>query len=82
MVFYESPHRIKHVVEAMKDVFGEERQMVLAREVTKRFEEFIRGTVAEVSEWLNSEKIRGEFVMIVEGNKKKRMKTSLGCTGR
>ncbi|GEK92024.1 16S rRNA (cytidine(1402)-2'-O)-methyltransferase [Alkalibacterium kapii] len=68
LVFYESPHRIKQVVVAMKEVFGEKRQIVLAREVTKRFEEFIRGTIKEVLEWLNNEKIRGEFVVIVEGN--------------
>ncbi|MFO8068936.1 MAG: 16S rRNA (cytidine(1402)-2'-O)-methyltransferase [Alkalibacterium sp.] len=68
LVFYESPHRVKQVVEAMSDVFGAERKLVLAREVTKRFEEFIRGTTEEVVDWLNNEKIRGEFVIIVEGN--------------
>lgn len=68
LVFYESPHRIKQVVETMKDAFSDERKIVLAREVTKRFEEFIRGTIGEVLEWLNHEKIRGEFVIIVEGN--------------
>lgn len=68
LVFYESPHRIKQVVEEMEDVFGSERKVVLAREVTKRFEEFIRGTIEEVIEWLSNENIRGEFVLIVEGN--------------
>ena len=68
LVFYESPHRIKQVVEAMTKVFGAERKLVLAREVTKRFEEFIRGTMDEVYEWLSNENIRGEFVIIVEGN--------------
>ncbi|WP_218162490.1 16S rRNA (cytidine(1402)-2'-O)-methyltransferase [Alkalibacterium sp. 20] len=68
LVIYESPHRVKQVVEEMSNVFGAERKLVLAREVTKRFEEFIRGTVEEVVEWLNNEKIRGEFVVIVEGN--------------
>ncbi|WP_423188602.1 16S rRNA (cytidine(1402)-2'-O)-methyltransferase [Alkalibacterium sp. f15] len=68
LVFYESPHRVKQVVEEMSSVFGAERKLVLAREVTKRFEEFIRGTTEEVVEWLNNEKIRGEFVIIVEGN--------------
>lgn len=68
LVFYESPHRIKQVVEQMVIVFGAERQIVLAREVTKRFEEFVRGTAPEVLEWLENEQIRGEFVLIVEGN--------------
>ncbi|MER2064579.1 MAG: rRNA (cytidine-2'-O-)-methyltransferase, partial [Alkalibacterium sp.] len=49
-------------------VFGAERKLVLAREVTKRYEEFVRGTMAEVYEWLSNENIRGEFVIIVEGN--------------
>lgn len=68
LVFYESPHRVKQVVEEMEKVFGSQRQIVLAREVTKRFEEFIRGTSKEISEWLSNENIRGEFVVIVEGN--------------
>lgn len=68
LVFYESPHRVKQVVEEMQNVFGSDRNLVLAREVTKRFEEFIRGTVEEVLEWLSQENIRGEFVLIVEGN--------------
>lgn len=68
LVFYESPHRVKQVVEEIEKVFGPQRRIVLAREVTKRFEEFIRGTTEEVSEWLSDERIRGEFVLIVEGN--------------
>lgn len=68
LVFYESPHRIKQVLEQMISVFGSERKIVLAREVTKRFEEFIRGNTVEVLEWLENEQIRGEFVLIAEGN--------------
>lgn len=68
LVFYESPHRIKQVVEQMVNVFGTERQIVLAREVTKRFEEFVRGTTQDVLDWLEKEQIRGEFVLIAEGN--------------
>lgn len=68
IVFYESPHRLKQRIEEMENVFGSDRRIVLARELTKRFEEFIRGTLAEVKEWTNSEQLRGEFVVIVEGN--------------
>lgn len=68
LIFYESPHRIKKVVEQMIAVFGPKRQLVLAREVTKRFEEFIRGNAQEVYGWLSEEQIRGEFVLIAEGN--------------
>lgn len=68
LVFYESPHRVRQVVEQMVAVFGQERQLVLAREVTKRFEEFVRGNAEEVLKWLQNEQIRGEFVLIAEGN--------------
>ncbi|WP_034300415.1 16S rRNA (cytidine(1402)-2'-O)-methyltransferase [Alkalibacterium sp. AK22] len=70
LIFYESPHRIKQVVEQMLTVFGTDRQLVLAREVTKRFEEFIRGTTEEVLDWLEETQVRGEFVLIAEGNSK------------
>lgn len=68
IVFYESPHRLKQVLEQMEKTFEKEREVVLARELTKRYEEFIRGTIAEVVEWADSNQIRGEFVLIVQGN--------------
>lgn len=68
MIFYESPHRLKQLLEQMEAIFGAERSIVLARELTKRYEEFIRGSVEDVLQWTNDEQIRGEFVVIVEGN--------------
>lgn len=68
MIFYESPHRLKQVLEQMLQVFQKDRQIVLARELTKRYEEFIRGSLEEVLEWADQHSIRGEFVLIVEGN--------------
>ena len=68
LIFYESPHRLKQVIGEMRAIFGYDRQVVLAREVTKRFEEFIRGNLEEISEWTLSEQVRGEFVIVVEGN--------------
>lgn len=68
MVFYESPHRLKQVLEQMDKVFENGRRIVLARELTKRYEEFIRGTISEILEWANENQIRGEFVLIVQGN--------------
>lgn len=68
MIFYESPHRLKQLLEQMEEIFGAERSVVLARELTKRYEEFIRGSVEDVLQWTNDEQIRGEFVVIVEGN--------------
>lgn len=64
LIFYEAPHRIKETLEDMLCVFGD-RQIVLARELTKSFEEFIRGSITEV---LNTLPLKGEMVLIVEGN--------------
>lgn len=68
LIFYESPHRLKDMLKALVEVFGEERQLVLAREITKRYEEFVRGTAGEALEWALETDLRGEFVVIVSGN--------------
>lgn len=68
LIFYEAPHRLKDSLKSMQKAFGAERQIVLAREVTKKFEEFLRGTVGEAAEWADANTIRGEFCIIVEGN--------------
>ncbi|WP_415273444.1 16S rRNA (cytidine(1402)-2'-O)-methyltransferase [Bacillus siamensis] len=67
MIFYEAPHRLKETLTAMHDVLGN-RNIAVTRELTKKYEEFIRGTVAEVMEWANEDQIRGEFCLVVEGN--------------
>lgn len=68
LIFYESPHRLKEMLKMVVEVFGEERPLVLAREITKRYEEFVRGTAAEALAWANATELRGEFVVIVAGN--------------
>lgn len=68
LIFYESPHRLARILQRITEVFGENRKIVLAREVTKRFEEFIRGSAQEVSVWASETELRGEFVVIIEGN--------------
>ena len=68
LMFYESPHRLTSFLKELVAVFGEERQVVLARELTKRYEELIRGTANEVYEWANETQLRGEFVVLVAGN--------------
>lgn len=65
IIFYESPHRIIKTLEVCKEVFGETTNIVLARELTKKFEEFIRGTISEVISNLSNRQILGEFVVIV-----------------
>lgn len=69
LIFYESPYRLVQLLEVLVEVFDAERRVVLAREVTKHYEEFIRGTAEEVSEWADNTELKGEFVVIVEGNK-------------
>lgn len=67
MIFYEAPHRIIEMLESIKEVFGE-RNISVSREITKIYEEMYRGTITQVIQELNSEEIRGEFVVVVEGN--------------
>jgi 16S rRNA (cytidine1402-2'-O)-methyltransferase len=68
MLFYEAPHRLAKTLQNIVKVFGPDRQVVLARELTKRYEEFIRGTAAEVAEWAQTQEVRGEFVVMTAGN--------------
>lgn len=68
LIFYEAPHKIKNTLEIMLAIFGN-RKIVLARELTKIHEEFIRGSIAEILEKI--ENIKGEFVILVEGSEKK-----------
>lgn len=67
ILFYEAPHRLKETLKDMELVLGN-RRIVLARELTKKFEEFLRGTIAEAVEWSQTEEIRGEFCIVLEGN--------------
>jgi len=68
LIFYESPHRIEKTLREMKEVLGM-RQITLARELTKKYEEFIRGDMDEVIAYLGEvEEIRGEFTVIVSGS--------------
>lgn len=68
LIFYEAPHRLKKTLSAMAEVFGEKRPAVLARELTKRYEEFSRGSLGELRDWFNDHQARGEFVILVAGN--------------
>jgi len=65
LIFYESPHRLKETLVSMLEVFGN-RQVVIARELTKMFEEFLRGTIVEVLDYLTE--VKGEVVLLVAGN--------------
>ncbi len=70
LVFYEAPHRILNTLDDMLEVFGD-RKICIARELTKMFEEVVRGRLSEVIEKLEERKIAGEYVIVVEGEKHK-----------
>jgi 16S rRNA (cytidine1402-2'-O)-methyltransferase len=67
MVFYESPHRLIKTLTQFKEVFGELRQASVSREITKMYEENRRGTLDELITYFNTQNIRGEMVIVVEG---------------
>lgn len=64
IIFYEAPHRLKNFLAELAEIFGD-RRTVLARELTKVHEEFLRGTLTELAEKISEP--RGEFVVVVEG---------------
>ena len=66
MVFFESPHRIKDSLEDAVSVFGPERRATVSRELTKKFEETVRGSLAELLTWAEVEP-RGELVLVIAG---------------
>lgn len=73
LVFYESPHRINKTIKNLYEVYGE-RKLVVARELTKKFEEIIRGTTSSL---LELGEIKGEIVVIVEGLKESYVESDL-----
>jgi len=72
MILYESPHRIIRTLEELHKHLGN-RNIVIGREVTKKFEEIIRGNLGELIERLSASTVRGEFVIILEGRTKKQL---------
>ncbi|MER2115169.1 MAG: 16S rRNA (cytidine(1402)-2'-O)-methyltransferase, partial [Solibacillus isronensis] len=67
LIFYEAPHRLKETLKDLQLVLGN-RKITLARELTKKFEEFLRGTIEEAIIWASENEIRGEFCIVLEGN--------------
>lgn len=74
IILYESPHRIQKTVQQLAESFGE-RRCVLARELTKKFEEFIYGTLQQLSERVQTQPVKGELVLMIEGNNKRKNKS-------
>ena len=67
LILYESPHKLKNTLQELKTILENERKIVLAREITKIHEEYIRGTINEIIE--RSENLKGEIVLIIEASK-------------
>ena len=67
MIFYEAPHRLLDTLEELEKIFGSDREMAAIRELTKKFEEVRRGTVAEIKAHFTAQPPKGEFVLVLAG---------------
>ena len=67
IIFYESPYRVVKCLEQLAETFGAERRVAVVREITKKFEETVRGTIAEAIAHFKAHEPMGEFVIVVEG---------------
>jgi 16S rRNA (cytidine1402-2'-O)-methyltransferase len=72
IIFYESPHRIIETLKDISDILGD-REMVLARELTKIYEEVLRGRVSEIQNQITGRKIKGEITLVISGKTRKRV---------
>jgi len=76
IIFYETPHRLKRALKDMLDVWGD-RKIVIARELTKMYEEIIRGKLSHVLSEIDSKEIKGEITLVVQGGIKKKENDSI-----
>ena len=67
MVFFEAPHRLEAMLRALRERFGADRPVAVCRELTKTYEEVIRGTLGELLAWAESTEIRGEIAVVLGG---------------
>ncbi len=70
MVFYESPRRLLPTLVAIRDIFGGDRQVVVARELTKIYEELVRAPVGEAIRYFEGNEVKGELTLLLAGGKK------------
>ncbi len=75
VIIYEAPHKLETTLKDLQKILNEERKITLAREITKIHEEFIRGNINEIIQ--KSENLKGEIVLIIEGNKENEEENSL-----
>lgn len=67
LIFYESPYRLVKALEQMSEVFGPDRNACVAREISKKFEEFKRGNLGELTGYFTEKGVKGEIVLVIEG---------------
>ncbi|WP_347111152.1 16S rRNA (cytidine(1402)-2'-O)-methyltransferase [Paenarthrobacter sp. S56] len=67
MVFFEAPHRLEVMLRALHERFGADRRAAVCRELTKTYEEVIRGSLRELLEWAEGNEVRGEIAVVVGG---------------
>ena len=70
IIFYESPHRVAKTLPVIRQVLGD-RRMAMIRELTKRHEEAVRGTVSECEEWLREHEAVGEYCLVLADDEQK-----------
>ncbi|HET6227961.1 MAG TPA: 16S rRNA (cytidine(1402)-2'-O)-methyltransferase [Bacteroidia bacterium] len=75
IVLYESPHRLVKALEQLVEFLGPDRKAAVSRELTKMFEENKRGTLQELLDYFKTKTVKGEIVIVIEGNKNKREET-------
>jgi len=69
IILYESPYRLKKTFSDLAEYLGSERKASFSREISKKFEETIRGTLAELVKICSEKEFKGEFVLVIEGNR-------------
>lgn len=68
MIFYESPYRVIKTLELFREIFGDTRKVSVSREISKINEENVRGTIPEVIDYFGNHTLKGEVVIVLEGN--------------
>jgi 16S rRNA (cytidine1402-2'-O)-methyltransferase len=76
MVFFEAPHRVGDLLEAMVEAFGPDRRAAVCRELTKTYEEVLRDSLAGLVAWSRAGEVRGEIVVVVAGSERAQLSTA------
>ncbi|MHA7840540.1 MAG: 16S rRNA (cytidine(1402)-2'-O)-methyltransferase [Gammaproteobacteria bacterium] len=83
LIIYEAPHRLKATLDSIRAVMGDDRQVMLGKEITKQYEQFFQGTSTECLTWIDADaqRLRGEWVIMVAGRPKDRVEDGVSGEG-